>query len=255
MLFPFLRSFSYHNTRVNIHKRCHIFRRWIDSGEYELEHVSILAKLYKPDSYIFDVGANIGLISICLLDNCQSSKVVSFEPSPRTAGLLLRTAEQSRYANRWTVIPKAVGDRPGIAEFFTARSDLCAFDGFKDTGRAGTMERISVAVTSIDAEWKSLGNPRVSLIKIDVEGAELPVLAGATECIEHERPALFVEWNPANLAAYGCNSSRLLDWSIGMHYTIYSMPHLFKIHDEMELKVATLSSVNFLLLSESHYGQ
>lgn len=50
-----------------------------------------------------------------------------------------------------------------------------------------------VPVTMIDQHWLQLGRPTVTLIKIDVEGHELPALRGATEIVSNVRPVLVAE--------------------------------------------------------------
>ncbi len=252
LLFQFLNSFYYHNTKVYIPKRCHLFRRWIETGEYERENILIFSKLFKLNSYIFDVGANIGLISISLLDRCPSATVVSFDPSPGTAHLLMHTARDSKFNNRWAIISKAVGNRIGTSDFFSASADMGAFDGLVNTSRAGEMKHINVELTTLDTEWERLGTPIVSLIKIDVEGAELQVLEGGNECINHEQPAILVEWNPNNFHAYKYKIENILDWANAAKYKLFSMPALIPINNQLELKAVILSSVNFLLLPDSY---
>jgi hypothetical protein len=58
----------------------------------------------------------------------------------------------------------------------------------------------------------------VSLIKIDVQGAEMRVLAGATAILARDRPALFVEIDPAGLARFGASVDSLLGWLAGFGY-------------------------------------
>lgn len=251
LFFPILGSFYYNQTKVFIPKRCHLFKRWIENGEYEQNNIVIFQKLFKQNSYIFDIGANIGLISLSLLDYCPSATVISFEPSPGTARLLMQTAKHSKFSNRWHIIPKALGNRIGTADFFSATIELGAFDGFINTGRAGVMKRIRVEATTLDAEWRKLDYPTVSLIKIDVEGAELRVLEGGGECIVHERPAILVEWNSNNFAAYKCKVENILNWSNYSKYRVFSMPAMIPVNNQLELKVASLTSVNYLLLPDS----
>jgi FkbM family methyltransferase len=251
IFFPFLSSFYFKKTKVYIPRRCLLFKRWLETGDYEQENILIFSKLFKQNSNIFDIGANIGLVSISLLDLCPSSSVVSFEPSPGTAFLLRKTAQKSKYKHRWNIIPKALGNRIGKAEFFSAPIEMGVFDGFANTGRAGAMDKISVEATTLDNEWEKLGTPIVSLIKIDVEGAELQVLGGGNECIIHERPAILIEWNSNNFIAYSCKIENILEWANSSKYRLFSMPALIPISNQLELKVASLTSINFLLLPEN----
>jgi FkbM family methyltransferase len=246
-IFPYTNIFYWRRTRVYIPRKCHLVWRFLQTGEYESANINMLQSLSETNSVIFDVGANIGLISIPLL-NCKECTVVSFEPSPDTAPLLIRTAKKSRFADRWQVVPKAVGNRIGELDFYTASSDMSAFNGFKDTMRAGETKKVTVPVTTIDHEWEERGRPNVSLIKIDVEGAEIQVLEGAANCIESQNPYIFLEWNAINLKAYNCDPAILIHWANKSDYRVYSVPGLKLVTSSEELKPRMLQTENFLLV-------
>jgi hypothetical protein len=106
---------------------------------------------------------------------------------------------------------------------------------------------VKVPVTSIDLEWNDLGCPKVSVIKIDVEGAEADVLAGAKNCIADCKPYIFLEWNHTNLSAYGTSPGYLLKIADNLNYGIYVIPNMVKVNSEDELLVQMLFSENFLL--------
>jgi len=60
-----------------------------------------------------------------------------------------------------------------------------------------------VRVETLDAVWRAAGSPRVRLLKMDVEGAEPMVLAGATDFFTASRPVVCCEINPEALARLG----------------------------------------------------
>jgi FkbM family methyltransferase len=219
-----------------------------DQGTYEHEIVRLLLTLVKPNSYFFDVGANIGLISIPILFHVESCQVVSFEPSPNTLPFLMRTVEESRFRNRWKVIDKAANDQVGEIKFTIASTALGAYDGIHDTRRAGSMRIINLPATTLDREWEQLNRPNVSTIKIDVEGAELLVLKGAQKCIQNCRPYILLEWNSLNFASYHFQSKDLLSFANDIHYKVFSAPHLIPVDDETSLSVQMLRTENFLLV-------
>ena len=218
----FAGSFPYFKTKVFFPKNSWIFQLACEQGIYESENLRLISALITPNSVYFDVGANIGLMSIPILHNHPSCKVVSFEPSPNTLSYLQRTAQESIFGDRWQIIGKAAGSNIGNLEFYAAVPELGALDGFKDTNRAGTTRKVTVPVTTIDAEWESLGNPKVSLIKIDVEGAEIQTIQGALNCIKTEQPYLLIEWNSVNLKAYEYPSEKLIDLANEINYMIFS---------------------------------
>jgi FkbM family methyltransferase len=251
----FAGSFPYFGTRVYFPKGSLIFEGACEQGIWERELVGILTALARPKTTYFDIGANIGLTSIPVLSNCPDCKVVSFEPSPSTHPFLDRTARNSKYGERWQVIGKAVGNEVGTAEFFTAASELSIFDSMRDTKRAGAMQTLTVPVTTLDAEWAALNHPEVSIIKVDIEGAELLALQGGREFISKQRPYILFEWNPINLKAYDCDPASVFCLSESLGYRLFSLPNLVPVNDPTELRLQMLLTESFLMVPNQDDGR
>src|SRR6185369_14589437 len=96
--------------------------------------------------------------------------------------------------DRWTVIGSAVSVRSGELDFTVGSSHDALYEGFRSGDRITDGTVIKVPVVSLDESWRQLAEPDVSLIKIDVEGAEADVFAGASALLERCRPAVLVEW-------------------------------------------------------------
>jgi FkbM family methyltransferase len=240
--------FRYFGTKVYFPKDSLLFKMASDQGIYEEENIKLLLLLIQPDSYYFDVGANIGLMSIPILRSKPTCAVLSFEPSPNAAPFLMKTIMRSDFAGRWKHVEKAAGPQHGSMEFSVLHESIGAFDGFKNTNRMKSNVRIiDVPVTTIDSEWEQLDRPRVSVIKIDVEGAESLVLEGATCCISENRPFILIEWNLANLTAYNVDSEEILNYARKLSYCVYSLPSLAPINDVDVLIDHMKKSENFLL--------
>lgn len=241
-------SFPYFGTRVHFPPHAHLFLRVCAEDIYESGNVRLLTSLLKPQTFYFDVGANIGLMSVPLLRDCPKASVVSFEPSPSALPYLLKTHEGSPFKERWRIVPKAVGKDIGSLDFYCCSTKDSAFDGLQDTGRSGNRSVISVPVTTLDTEWQSLGQPSVSVIKIDVEGGELGVLHGGGECISACLPAILIEWSRRNLQAYDCKPEALLDWANATGYVVHSLPYGVPATSGGQLKLQMLTTENFALL-------
>ena len=194
-------AFPYFGYRVYFPKGCNAFRAACDQGIFEASNVRILQRLCQPGTYMFDVGANLGLMALPVLSSVAGAKVVSFEPSPNTVPFLRRTIAHSGLDDRWQLVEKAVAGAPGTAGFSLSTQTEGLYDGLRHTRRAPQSRQVQVDVTSLDEAWISLGRPRVSMIKIDVEGGELDVLRGARECLGRERPHVLLEWCDLNLPA------------------------------------------------------
>lgn len=238
--------FPYYGTRVHFPPGAGIFRVVCADGSFEGEIVSRMVRLSRPDATVFDVGANIGLMAIPVLHGCPSCRVVSFEPSPSSLPFLEKTVAGSAYRDRWTIVPKAVSDRPGELDFAIGRSRDALFEGFSDP--ASGERSIKVGVTTLDAEWTRLDRPDVSLIKIDVEGAEGLVLEGAAEVCRARRPALIVEWHEDYLRRLATPVGQLLVTARDWQYRIFTIPGGVPVDDADALRVQMFECSNFLLL-------
>ena len=240
-------AFPYFGTKVYFPKDSLLFRAACEQGIWEPAITNLLCALVRPGTVYFDVGANIGLMAIPVLRACPTCTVASLEPSPATLASLRQTAARSEYRDRWRIIGKAASSMPGTNGFYVAADGLGAYDGLCNTGRVGPMSRIDVPVTTIDCEWQDLGRPEVSLIKIDVEGAEIQVLEGALDCIEQSRPYLIVELNNANLAAHQHEPEHLLEMAAEVGYDVCALPSTAAVISSAMLRVQMASSENFLL--------
>jgi FkbM family methyltransferase len=160
-------------------------------GEWAEDEISSCAAFLADGETIIDVGANIGTHSIALASRFPHSEVVAFEPQPLAFGLLAANVLAARTAN---VYPRNFGCAEAEKLMHVA-PDYAAIDwnvgGFSlreaKEGQAGTVPMPLVALDGIDFKR------RVQFIKIDVEGMEGAVLAGATKLIARDRPLIYFE--------------------------------------------------------------
>jgi len=152
------------------------------------EVVDLLEKLSTRDSVFFDIGANLGLVSIPLSKTVKT--VHAFEPVTENIDALKKNISLNNRENI-TVYPVALGDKAGKA---SAEK--------RNEGSSGTF----TLKAGSDFEVKRLDDitdlPAANLIKIDVEGMEPAVLAGAQNLIKTSRPTILFEINIAELRAH-----------------------------------------------------
>lgn len=225
-----------------------LYGRLRQEGVFEREVSHYLVKSVKPDTWFFDVGANLGLMSLPVLAQCRNVKVLSIEPSPNSYPHLERTRNHSPYQSRWETLCKAATNKTGTVPFALADPTQAAFEGMRHTGRMPTTKTVEVEATTLDEIWQSRGKPDVSLIKIDVEGAETEVLEGAALLLRTCRPVVALEWNPLNLRAYGTPVGRLLDLANTADYFCCEMDTLVPINHLEHLEhLTTQGRENFVL--------
>ncbi len=152
---------------------------------WEPDIVELFGKVYRRGGNIVDVGANLGLHSIALAKLAKGGeKVYALEPHPEIFPLTQYNC--SKYKNI-ECIPKAASDC--AAQFFMP--SILKMENAGGVGLQTGKGEESLPVESISID--SLGLRNISLMKIDVEGHEIPCIHGAQETIRRERPILVVE--------------------------------------------------------------
>ena len=207
----------------------------------------VLQSLIRPGTTMFDVGANIGLMAVPVLRHCADCHVVSFEPSANVLPSLRRTIAGSPFGSRWQLVEKAVSATDGTSEFTISSQAESLFDGFRNTRRASASSTTTVDVTTLDTTWRALRQPAVSLIKCDVEGADLDVLEGARTCLSATNAAILTEWNATNLAAYERSPASLLEFARSAGYRVFAVPGFVEISDPTTLQLHMIETESFLL--------
>ena len=161
-------------------------------GRYEEDVTAFLRRTVPPDGVVVDAGANIGVLSLLAARLAPAGLVYAFEPAPRSAEYVRRNA-RANGATNVVVEAVALSDHEGETAFAT-NADYPA-----GAHLAVDEASITVPVTTLDAWSARVGLRRLDLVKVDVEGAELLVLAGARATIRRFSPALVVECNAGAL--------------------------------------------------------
>jgi FkbM family methyltransferase len=136
---------------------------------------------------LLDVGAYIGTFALRHRHSVKS--VYAFEAHPDNYDTLLKCLNLS-HAEDVEPVQAAVSDKHGDTRLFIGTPDTHSLEH-------GTGQSISVPATTIDLFLKERGIDPVDIrvIKVDVEGAELRVLRGATNTLAAANPLLILEAN------------------------------------------------------------
>jgi FkbM family methyltransferase len=163
-------------------------------GTYEPQLLAAIEDLARPGMTAFDVGANIGYITVLLARRVgPEGKVFAFEPLPANLERLRANLALNGLERLVAVIPCGVTDAVRSAAFFVHASGGMG----KVEGSAGRDEhypgRITVETTDLDTFVYARGNPAPSLVKVDIEGGEVLAFAGMRRLLREARPILLVE--------------------------------------------------------------
>ena len=148
--------------------------------------LAMLRELVPTACTAIDAGANRGYYSWAL--SRVGATVEAFEPNP----VLARFA-QAKLGRRARLHEVALSDRDGVAILYVPRrasgSSLHIIGNLGNVYAHDSVDEIQVRLATLD----SYGFENVGFLKIDVEGSEMEVLAGARETIRINRPTLLVE--------------------------------------------------------------
>jgi FkbM family methyltransferase len=153
----------------------------------------------RPDDVVWDVGASVGVFSVHAAGTAR--RVVAFEPDPATFHRLQQNVLLNGFGAKIDCRMEAVGDKAGPIGL---RTDglAGAAPSVADLGRhSGAVDAV---MTTIDALVER-GLPPPTVLKIDIEGAEILALRGARALLASSSAprVLFVEAHPAFLPAFG----------------------------------------------------
>lgn len=122
---------------------------------------------------VVDVGANIGAFSLYEALIRGARKIIAFEPSPAVFPRLARNLEINRVLST-TAINAAVGCEAKVLRFSEGRMSI--------NGKVTDEGPIVVRCTTLDAELSDV--QKIEILKVDTEGYELEVLAGAPQTLK-----------------------------------------------------------------------
>ena len=182
-------------------------------GAFEPNELNFLDRLLKPGMVFVDVGANDGYYTLFAARRVgPQGRVVSIEPSSRERGHLERNLARNGTGNV-EIVPAALGAALGHADLHLAHG---AHSGHNTLGRFAHDSVVSAGVErvpleTLDAVVTRLRLPRIDVVKIDVEGGEANVIAGARMMLAAMRPVLMVEVNDGALRAQGSSEAALLE--------------------------------------------
>lgn len=183
-------------------------------GEYSPAEAAFLRRFVKSGWTVVNGGANIGALTVPLAEMVGAEgRVYAFEPQPEAFRLLVKNVV--RY-------PWVYASKLGLWDK-SEPSKIPLYAEMEHTNLGGVVVGTGSHVIDMISLDNFLGESRVDLIFMDIEGAEIKALEGATRIIERWRPILYCEDHPE-----GDGTSMLSSWARKRNYVCYShKPSLF----------------------------
>ena len=166
----------------------------------EFNDMAFVMHFLRAGELFADVGANVGAFTV-LAAGVAGARAVAFEPSPETFAMLSRNVGVNGLQDRVRPVHAAVGRQPGTVQFSVGLGTENHVAAATETASSRPTQ-----MTTLDAELA--GNPAV-LLKVDVEGFETEVFAGAAETLKNQSlQAIIIERSGAG-NRYGYDEEKL----------------------------------------------
>jgi len=160
-----------------------------------------------PESidYIVDLGSNIGVTAMLWAQRYPSARMVLVEPDPDNFNLLRRNT--AAFRDRCVLLEAAVSDRPGRTSFFKSQREY----GHSILRTDDCLCEIQVTTMTVPEVLRTVGFPRVDLLKMDIEGGEqlvMPTIPAWKPAPHHLIAELHPPYDVAAFTAH-CSSAGL----------------------------------------------
>lgn len=182
----------------------------------EAAQVGQLRRFVSAGTTVIDVGANIGFFALKFSEWVSPpGKVIAIEPEPTNLKRLERAVRRHHQGGNIELIE-------GVAAELDGTLHLVVNPHHPADHRLGG-QGLPVTSFTLDRIMSDRHWPAVSLIKIDVQGAEMRVLRGAAELLHRYRPVLYVEVDDIALSEAGTSASALSEYLAGFGYEMFEL--------------------------------
>ena len=170
-------------------------RYWLQMSQCDPDLLNAARQWIRRGDVIWDVGANVGLFTFAAAGLTGTNGSVLAIEADIWLSSLLRRSERLRWPGRAPVevLPVAVSNTLDIAQFEIAQRARASNHLWGHGSSQAGGRRESQSVVTITLDWLLQKRPAPQVLKIDVEGAEVLVLEGASQLLTQARPVVFCE--------------------------------------------------------------
>lgn len=188
--------------------------------QYDRQTLAIMKKVLRADSNCIDVGCHKGEVMDEIIQLAPNGHHFGFEPIPDYFNYL-----EKKYKNNPNIhiLKNALSDSDGKDEFNWVKN-APAYSGLKERSyniKNPFIEKIQVQLAQLNECGADF--PHISLIKIDVEGAELKVLKGGMKFIQQHQPIIIFEFGIGAADFYNTQPQDIYDYFNQINYQLNSL--------------------------------
>ena len=189
------------------------------SGCFEVVETQVVRRLLQDVDILINIGANIGYY--CCHALSLGKPVIAVEPIPRNLYYLMNNLRINGWANHVEVFPVALSAEPGILEMYGGQTGASLIKGWANIPESYVT---LVPVLTLDRILHETADGKRALILVDIEGAELGLLHGASRTLARQPSPIWmmeissVEHQPAGIG-FNPNFKKTFEVFFGNGYT------------------------------------
>ena len=209
------------NVKINLYKDSHLCHMIINDC-FEKDELTFATRFLKSGDFFLDIGSNIGLFSLIaspIIGNKGS--IMAIEPGLQTYNRLVENVKLNKFTNIHT-LNLALSNIEEEREFFVDKTGYDAWNSLGKPSAGNFHEKEVIQTKTLDRLVVEYSHTQIDLIKIDVEGWELPVLQGAKQVLSQKNaPVLMVEFTEENAKNAGFTCRKIFEIGIEYGYRWY----------------------------------
>ena len=197
------------------------FENWSSKHNAQFDTAIDLCKKKKT---IIDVGAHIGLFSLCAARNSEKdSKVFAFEPAKLNYSFLKNHIRKNDFENKIISFKILLGNDFKTTELFTENEVSGKNSTSNYNQKFRNLEKIEQTTIDFFCKDKKI---IPEIIKIDAEGAEIDILNGSITVLKSYHPIIFLSVHPKILSYKKQTTEELFDLLKSFNYKIFDKNNL-----------------------------
>ena len=188
---------------------------------YEPETIDFLRRTLRSESVFLDLGSNLGFFSLISQKIQPTCQVIAIEASPITYDLLTQSIAANGFSNNIKAFNKAVCDQNTEIDFFintTNSGDSCMISTPNEKTTKVTIKGVSLDEDS--DFFEALGDKKIDLIKMDIQGAELSALKGMIKLLKKHRPIILLEFDETSMRRFNYTPEDFLSFMKSIDYSV-----------------------------------
>jgi FkbM family methyltransferase len=213
---PSIKQIQSRGAMFNVAEQDHIAQQIAKTGAWEPHLYEFAEQILEDNSNVIDLGANFGYHTIGLARMIPNGQLFAFEPMNLCFSQLQMNVLANSLCNVSTFKMAVTDNTGGLIELDPPEATMNA-QGMVNLGNTGIGSGGDFAFT---IRLDDINLPKISFVKIDIQGAEVAALMGMHDLILKDRPAFFIEIEEHHLQKYGTSSKALIEHFMALNYSL-----------------------------------